>query len=141
MRDVDLVRVRQLLSNIAEAQSQLRELGQLAETEFLGDFRNTESAKYLLIVTTEAAIDLCNHIVARRGKRAPQDYADCFAVMAELGVITPELATQLKRMARFRNLIVHLYWKVDNQLVYEVIQNNLDDLDAFRQQLSNWLAL
>jgi hypothetical protein len=35
MRDVDLVRVRQLLSNIAEAQSQLRELGQLSEAEFL----------------------------------------------------------------------------------------------------------
>ena len=141
MREVDPVRVRQLLSNIAEAQSQLNELGQLSEAEFLGDFRNTESAKYLLIVATEAAIDLCNHLVARRGERAPQDYADCFAVLAELGVITPELVIRLKRMARFRNLIVHLYWKVDNQRVYEIIRDDLDDLDTFRQQISTWLAI
>ena len=52
MRDVDPLRVRDLLGNIAEAQGRLRELGQLPEAEFLADYRNTESAKYLLIVAT-----------------------------------------------------------------------------------------
>jgi uncharacterized protein YutE (UPF0331/DUF86 family) len=140
MKNVDLIRIRDLLGNIAEAQSRLQELGRLAEAEFLADYRNTESAKYLLIVTTEAAIDICNHIVARQRQRAPQDYADCFAVLAELSVITPELAVRLKQMARFRNLIVHLYWKVDNRRVYEIIQHNLDDLDTLRQQVSAWLT-
>jgi uncharacterized protein YutE (UPF0331/DUF86 family) len=140
MRDVDPIRIRDLLGNIAEAQNQLRELGRLSETDFLADFRNTESAKYLLIVTTEAAIDICNHIVARKGERAPKDYADCFSILAELDVIYPELVTRLKRMARFRNLIVHLYWQVDNQRVYQIIQNDLADLDTFRQQVSLWLT-
>ena len=84
MKDVDLVRVRDLMGNMAEALRRLRELGQLSEDDFLGDFRNTESAKYLLIVAIEAAIDLCNHIVARRGGRAPQDYADCFSILVDL---------------------------------------------------------
>lgn len=75
---------------------------------FLADYRNTESAKYLLIVATEAAIDLCNHIVARQGGRAPQDYADCFAILADLKVIKPGLAKRPKQMARFRDLFVHL---------------------------------
>ena len=110
MSDVDPIRIRGLLSNIADAQRRLRELGQLTEADFLADYRNTESAKYLLIVATEAAIDLCNHIVARRSGQAPEDYADCFGILAELKVIAPDLADRLKRMARFRNLIVHLYW-------------------------------
>jgi uncharacterized protein YutE (UPF0331/DUF86 family) len=38
-----------------------------------GDFRNTESAKYLFIVAIATAIDLCNHIVAQQGGRAPLD--------------------------------------------------------------------
>ena len=115
MRDVDLLRIRDLLGNIAEAQGRLRELGQPAEAEFLADYRNTESAKYLLIVATEAAIDLCNHIVARQGGRAPQDYADCFAILADLKVIKPDLAKRLNQMARFRNLLVHLYgeWTIN----------------------------
>jgi uncharacterized protein YutE (UPF0331/DUF86 family) len=139
MREIDLIRIRDLLGNIAEAQNRLRQLGQLSESEFLEDFRNTESAKYLLIVAAEAAIDLCNHIVARRGGQAPQDYADCFTILSELEVITSDLATRLQRMARFRNLIVHLYWQVDNRRVYEIIQSDLGDLDVFRQQISTWL--
>lgn len=141
MRDVDPLRIRDLLGNIAEAQGRLRELGQLSEAEFLADYRNTESAKYLLIVTTEAAIDLCNHIVARQGGRAPQDYADCFAILTDLKVIKPDLAKRLKQMARFRNLLVHLYWKVDNQRAYQSIQSNLGDLDTFRQQVSAWVGM
>jgi uncharacterized protein YutE (UPF0331/DUF86 family) len=44
-------------------------------------------------------------------------------------------------MARFRNLLVHLYWKVDNQRVYRIIQDDLGDLDTFRQQVSAWLTM
>lgn len=141
MREVDPIRVRDLLGNIADAQRRLRELGQLSEADFLDDYRNTESAKYLLIVATEAAIDLCNHIVACQGGRPPQDYADCFAILVELNVIDSHLVDRLKRMARFRNLIVHLYWRVDNRRVYQIIQDDLSDLDAFRQQVLDWLAL
>jgi uncharacterized protein YutE (UPF0331/DUF86 family) len=140
MNNADPIRIRDLLGNMAEAQRQLRELGRLSETKFLSDFRNTESAKYLLIVATEAAIDICNHIVARSGGKAPQDYADCFAILAELAVVTPDLANRLKNMARFRNLLIHLYWRVDNRRVYEIIQNNLGDLDEFRQQILAWLV-
>lgn len=141
MSDIDPIRVRELLGNITDALRRLRELGQLPEAEFLGDYRNTESAKYLLIVATEAAIDLCNHIVARQGGRAPGDYADCFAILVELNVITLDLADRLKRMARFRNLIVHLYWQVDNRRVYRIIQDDLGDLDMLRQQVLARLGL
>jgi uncharacterized protein YutE (UPF0331/DUF86 family) len=140
MKDVDVLRIRDLLGNIAEAQTRLRELGQLPEAEFLADYRNTESAKYLLIVAAEAAIDICNHMVARQGGRAPEDYADCFAVLADLKIITPDLAKHLRQMARFRNLLVHLYWKVDNQRVFQTIQQALGDLDIFRQQVSAWVS-
>ncbi|HLF27044.1 MAG TPA: DUF86 domain-containing protein [Anaerolineae bacterium] len=136
MSDVDPIRIRDLLGNLADALRRLRELGQLSEDAFLSDFRNTESAKYLLIVAAEAAIDVCNHIVARRGGQAPRDYADCFGILAELKVIVPDLAERLKRMARFRNLIVHLYWEVDNRRVHQIIQQDLDDLDVFRRQIA-----
>jgi uncharacterized protein YutE (UPF0331/DUF86 family) len=139
MRQIDKARIRELLGNIADAQRRLRELGQLPEVQFLADFRNTESAKYLLIVATEAAIDICNHIVARQAGRAPEDYADCFTVLVELQIIDANLADRLQRMARFRNLLVHLYWKVDNQRVYQIIQTALNDLDEYRQQVARSL--
>jgi uncharacterized protein YutE (UPF0331/DUF86 family) len=128
------------MGNMNDALRRLRELGQLSEKDFLADYHNTESAKYLLIVASAATIDLCNHIAARRGGRAPQDYADCFAVLLEMGAIDDRLAKSLQQMSRFRNLLVHVYGQVDNRLVYRVIQEDLDDLDAFQQALLDWMG-
>lgn len=140
MGKINFDRVRYLLGSIAEAESRLHKLGQLSQEEFLSDYRNTESAKYLFITAIEAAIDLCNHLVSKRGGRAPDDYADCFQSLAELGVIESNFAQCLAQMARFRNLLVHLYWQVDNQRVYQIIQNDLPDLAAFRQAILEWLG-
>jgi uncharacterized protein YutE (UPF0331/DUF86 family) len=139
MKELDRIRVRDLLGQIGESRRRLDELARLPEAEFLADYRNTESAKYLLIVAIEAAIDTCNHIVACRGGRAPADYADCFSILADLGAIEAALADHLKRMARFRNLLVHLYWQVDNQRVHQMMQSELGDLDSFCEQIARWI--
>lgn len=139
MSNVDPLRIRDLLGNIGASQQRLRELGQLSEVEFLADFRNTESAKYLLIVATEAAIDICNHIVSRQKGRPPNDYATCFTVLQDLQIIDQALAQRLGQMARFRNLLVHLYWQVDNHRIYQIIQDNLSDFDLFHDQIAAWL--
>ena len=138
--DVDPIRVRDLLGHINESTRRLRELSRDSRTDFLADFRNTESAKYLFIAAAEAAIDICNHIVARAGGRAPSTYADCFVTLADLGVIAPSLAQQLQPLARFRNLLVHRYGEVDDERVYEIMQNDLGKLDAFRKAIVHWLA-
>lgn len=139
MRAVDLDRVRDLLGHIADARRRLAELGRLTEQNFLADFRNTGTAKYLAVVAAEASIDLCNHLVARLGGRAPRDYADCFSVLAELGIVSSELARRLGGLARFRNLLVHLYAEVDDGRVHTFLRQDLGDLDAFRDAVLGWL--
>jgi len=137
---VDLVRLRDLLGRLGDAVRQLRQLAAVSEAEFLADYRNPASAKYLLIVATESAIDVCNHLVARGSGRAPESYADCFARLAELGAIDRHLAGRLGRMARFRNLLVHLYWQVDDRRVYQIIHGDLGDLDVYRTQVAHWVG-
>lgn len=139
--NVDPIRIRELVGIISDAVRRLRELGEMSQAEFLADFRNTESAKYLFIVATEAAIDLCNHIVSRQGSRAPESYADCFAVLSELNFIDNDLSLRLQRMARFRNLLVHLYWQVDNARVYEAIHTSLDDIGHYTRAVLDRLQL
>ena len=139
MAELDRGRVQQLTGIINEAHQKLRELGQVSKEQFLQDFRNTESAKYLFVKVTEAAIDICNHIASTHGGRAPKDYADCFAVLEELKVISSDLAKRLKKMARFRNLIVHLYWQVDDAKVYEIIQRDLSDLEEYQREIAGYV--
>jgi hypothetical protein len=39
-------------------------------------------------------------------------------------------------MARFRNLLVHVYERVDDRGVVEILKTRLDDFDAFREQIA-----
>jgi len=137
--EVNLDRLRELAGYLRDAVRQLRELGQPPRELFVADPRATNSAKYLLIVAAEAALDICNHLAARRGARSPQDYADCMAIMTEIGVIDLDLGTRLMRMSRFRNLLVHLYARVNNGEVHRVIREDLGDLERYLASVGRYL--
>lgn len=83
---------------------------------------------------------MCNHVIAQNGFRVPEDYGDTFGVMAEAGAFKGEFTQQLKAMAKFRNRLVHLYWKVDDIQVYSILQNRLDDFKTFLDGLSTFLG-
>lgn len=139
MSEVNLDRLRELAGHLRDAVRQLRELAQPPRELFVADPRVKNSAKYLLIVAAEAALDICNHLAARRGARSPEDYADCMAIMAELGVIDDDLATRLMRMSRFRNLLVHLYARVNDGEVHRVIREDLSDLERYLTSVGRYL--
>lgn len=76
--------------------------------------------KYQLIVAIEACTDICNHISARMHAQTPESYAHCFRLLKEQKVIEAPLAEKMAELARFRNVLVHLYWQVNNDRVIEI---------------------
>ena len=46
-------------------------------------------------------------------------------------ILEPGLRDALRVMARVRNRLVHLYWDVDDERVYELLQEALGDVDRF----------
>ena len=88
-------------------------------------------AKYYLQTAIECCTDIAHHIIASEGWRAPRDYADAFVVLNEHGVIPDAFLSVMRRMVRFRNRLVHLYWEVDNEAVCDILQKDLGDLDRF----------
>jgi uncharacterized protein YutE (UPF0331/DUF86 family) len=137
--EVNLDRLREATGHLRDALRQLGDIGRMSESAFLSDARTVNSGKYLLIVAAEAALDICNHLAARRGARSPEDYADCMAVLAEIGVISLALRDRLARMARFRNLLVHLYGRVDDRRVYGVIRDDLGDFEEYLSSVARYL--
>jgi len=37
----------------------------------------------------------------------------------------------MRQMAGFRNRLVHLYWEIDDELIYDYLQSELGDFDEF----------
>jgi len=57
-------------------------------------------------------------------------------VLGEAGVLRSEQLPALQEMARFRNLLVHGYQRIDDRRVLEILGSRLDDLHAFRAQIA-----
>ena len=128
-----------LVTELRRSTARLRDLSKLPEPEFLKDPDKIGSSKYHFIVAIECCIDMCNHIIARNGFRAPEDYGDTFRVMNEEGALIADFSDELVSMAKFRNRLVHLYWEVKDKQVYEILQTRLDDFKKLLDALSHFL--
>lgn len=127
--NIDLLRQRG--EEIRQATSLLARHASLTMTEFVADQTVVDAAKYRILIAIEAAISICTHLSARLAGKAPATYAQCFEELVTSGIITRELGDRLGRMARFRNLLVHVYEEVDDNRVWEILQSDLQDLDAY----------
>jgi uncharacterized protein YutE (UPF0331/DUF86 family) len=121
--------------DIKRAQLSLREIISHGQDQFLDNPYLRGAAKYELIVAIEAAISICNHINAKIGSRTPETYSDCFLLLVQNKIIKPDLGNRLSDMARFRNLLVHVYSKVDDERVYQIIMENLPDLEELIKEV------
>lgn len=126
--DADVVRAR--CSEIDLALDRLERIRAMGRAAFLADMDAKDIACYRLLIAIEAALALCYHVSARRLRRVPDDYAACFAGLAG-EVISPDLSARLQQMARFRNLLVHVYWVIDYERVFDTLERDLPDLREF----------
>ena len=139
MPDFDKDRIIKLVSQLLMAKRRLDHLKGLSKEDFLSDPDKIGSAKYNFIIAIEACIDMCNHIISRNGYRAPEDYADTFKVMEEVGAFEKACVEDLRNMVKFRNRLVHLYWEVDDNQVYKIMHKKVKEFRKFLNSVSRFL--
>lgn len=97
--------------------------------------------QYALMAIIEAMIALGHHLIAECGFPAPERNVDTVTILVREGVITsPDLAENLPRMVRFRNLLVHRYWQVEPETVWTVMDQHLDDIRRFCREVDTFLS-
>ena len=140
-KTLNIERLKSLSEEIREALDNLKEYVSLPKSEILSNKTLLSAAKYNFIVAIQAVIDICHHIVAKLSGKVPDEYGECFLIMKDMGLITPEYAVRLKSMAGFRNILIHLYYEVDDNRVCKylnddlwVIENFLDVVKAIVEQ-------
>lgn len=137
---VDPLRLRTLLERLDGEIADLRRLAGLDADAVLTDRDRLKSVKYGFVVAIEICIDVGNHIIASEGYRAPRDYGDVFAVLAEHGHIDESEVPTYTAMAGFRNLLVHGYAVVDDARVIDILHSRVDDLSSFRAAMAAMAA-
>lgn len=126
-----------LLAKIDVLDRYLKELREIlpASIEEYKKIEKRRACERLLQVSVECVIDICGLIVIGLRLGLPAEEDDLFEKLQQAGIITSSRKESLKQMKGFRNILVHEYRHVDDMIVYEILQNNLNDFDAFKQEI------
>ncbi len=128
-------RAKEIRKNIAL----IKKLLKTDENAFFEDERNLYTLKHLLLECIETIASLCNHFLAKIGRRAPSSYSECFEGLIELDIVSPGLKDPLIKMARFRNLVFHKYWEIDDRKILLYGKENTKDFQEFLKEIGKYL--
>lgn len=114
------------------------------EEEYLKDEIIRGAAERYLQLAIETSLNIGSRIISieqfEKNLSVPETYAQVFEILFELKMVSRDFADRLKNMAKFRNRLVHIYWEIDNRLVYNLIVNGLDDFRDFLSVSAEYAA-
>jgi uncharacterized protein YutE (UPF0331/DUF86 family) len=130
-----------ILAKLDELDGYIRELRAVAPQDFAA-YQKTEkkrACERLLQIAVECVIDICNLFVTGLRLGLPAEENDLFEKLADAGVISPHMGNTLKEMKGFRNILVHEYARVDDEIVHRAATTKLADFTAFRKEITDAL--
>lgn len=132
-------RIEKNLSLIQGFLSELKNLSEIPEEEFLKDKRNPAAAESYLRRSLEAVFDIGRHILSKSYGFKELEYKKIAMGLGERGVVDMEYAGTLLKMAGYRNRMVHLYHEVAPHEIYNILQEHLSDIDRFIPEIVSFL--
>lgn len=130
-----------VLAKLDELDGYLRELRSIAPQSFT-EYQQIEkkrACERLLQVAVEALIDVCGLLVTGLRLGLPGETDDLLEKLARQGALSAETVRTLKRMRGMRNLLVHEYGRISDQLVFETLRDRLADFDACKRAILEFL--
>lgn len=111
--------------------------------EFTSSLVCQGSTERFLQLAIESCINIGNRLISlyqfTKPVTTPDTYADIFKELGRLGVVDHDFMQRLIKMSRFRNRLVHLYWDIDPESIYEFLQDNLNDFKLFQEAVVEFL--
>lgn len=103
--------------------------------ENLDDYRKMDMIVLNLQRACEAVLDLAVYIVSTRKLGLPQTKREAFILLEENNIIDSKMSKNMQGMVDFRNIAVHDYKEIDEEILKDVIENHLNDLLDFARIL------
>ena len=111
--------------------------------EYEGDFENLYNYSKLdsivlnLQRACELVIDIAMYIVSTEKLGIPQTKKEAFEILFKNNYIDENTLQRMKGMIGFRNIAIHDYKQIDEEILKDVIENHLKDLLEFARSMLN----
>ncbi len=136
---VDKTLILRKLSTLDEYLKQINEYANISSKNYAADWKIQRIVERTLQMMIETCLDVSGHIISDEKLRVPETYADMFRILIENDILKGSQLEAFEKMARFRNIIVHDYEKIDAGIVLGILQKNLDDFEGFKASVIDYL--
>ena len=121
-----------IAKKLAMIETCVEDLRRLSRPDALAkDVREARFVERTLQIAIQAALDAASHIVSDERLGEPRTNRELFEILLKAGWLPESLASRLKNMIGFRNILVHGYEIVDLDVVRDILENRLGDLLDF----------
>lgn len=127
---LDLNKIKNLIADVRSNIDQLSVFTKMNLTEFKADRKNYGLAEHYFRRALEAILTIGTHFLSRLPVKT-KDYQEIIISLGRQNIIPEEFAEQNKKLASYRNRLVHIYWEISNEELYKVINQHLTDLERF----------
>lgn len=134
----DIAMVKAKLAELETYTEELKLLQKYSREELEHNLSNLWSVTHGLQLAIQISLDIGNHLLSDLGIKAT-DYTEIIVKLGEAGIIPIKFAQRIRGMAGFRNLLVHGYSAINVAMVYNTLQNNLDDFLKFAYYINRYI--
>jgi uncharacterized protein YutE (UPF0331/DUF86 family) len=108
--------------------------------EFMSRMEARYALRYALILLVEAVVDVLVAILEADYGLAPESYREAVLLAGERGVIPYSAARRLAQLASLRNMLVHRYWRVDDERLYRETRIGLQAVEEVLGALEEYVS-
>jgi len=129
--EVDKERIEKYLGKIAEEAIDIGNILKKPDDEILKDQHILKSLKYSTIVIAEAIASILQHLLAKRHNVVVSGYMDVFTKSMASSLLSEKLLERLQPFVIFRNMLVHQYWRVKDEVFLQNMRKGIKDFGEF----------
>jgi uncharacterized protein YutE (UPF0331/DUF86 family) len=133
------MRILAQLQTLDEALSAWQRYRQIPFETFAGNKDTQYMVRHAMLLAIQSSIDIATGIAVMKTPRRPDTYRETFQVLGKFQIIPEDLATELSKLAGFRNILVHEYTGLDTKHVYRILKDNWQALETFRKLIKKFI--
>ncbi|WP_218070347.1 type VII toxin-antitoxin system HepT family RNase toxin [Desulfuribacillus alkaliarsenatis] len=132
-----------LTKKIADLQKNILLLEQI-KAEISIDNLHEDEVKYWAIerglqLSVEIVIDIANILISANDWETPDTYRETLLKLGEKEIVPKAFAEKISGMAHFRNILVHDYLEMDENILKEVLTVGIADIVKYIDYVNRYL--
>jgi len=136
---VDKFSIEEKLRKLMETIGFLEEYRKVPKEDFIKDHTINGAVRHYLVLGIEIIVDIGNHLLSEVFQVKTTEYAEIIERLGEVKIVPEDFARKNVDMARFRNLLIHEYIKIDLEKVYQNLQKAPDIFREFAKAYQEFL--